>query len=278
VFTNFVGHYPTNQLAPLAQWWLADYYFRSGTNYQDAEKNYELIFQTPAWRHSDLYYPAQLMAGRAAVGRLGFADAANYLTKLVADTNCPPALKTRALFAYGGVLMRMDSADTNRPFANFESATNLFTKLCQDNATNELGALASSDLGDCCLQLGALDAATNAYTRTLNSPYAGVGLRSRAQVGVGRVLEKKAELAAPDARKALLNQALENYLDVFDTSYGAGLSDDETASAFWVKKAGLLALPLLSAENCPTNFFTRMETLLPPLKEMLEKKRAALKN
>jgi hypothetical protein len=92
------------------------------------------------------------------------------------------------------------------------------------------------------------------------------------------VLEKKAELAAPDARKALLNQALENYLDVFDTSYGAGLGDDETASAFWVKKAGLLALPLLSAENCPTNFFTRMETLLPPLKETLEKKRAALKN
>jgi TolA-binding protein len=277
-FTNFVASYPTNELAPLAQWCVADHYFRSGTNYQDAEKNYELIFQTPAWRASDLYYPAQLMAGRAAVGRLGFADAVNYLTKLVSDTNCPPALKTRAMFAYGGVLMRMDSPDTNHPFANFELATNVFMQLWSVNSTNELGALAASELGDCYLQLGALDAATNAYAQVMNSPHAGVGLRSRAQVGLGRVLEKKAELAPAEARKALLNEALKNYLDVFDTSYGSGLGEDETASAFWVKKAGLLALPLLSAENCPTNFFMRMETLLPPLKETLEKKRAALKN
>jgi len=45
-----------------------------------------------------------------------------------------------------------------------------------------------------------------------------------------------------------------------------------------VKKAGLQALPLLSADSCPTNFFARMESLLPPLKDALEKKKAALKN
>jgi hypothetical protein len=55
------------------------------------------------------------------------------------------------------------------------------------------------------------------------------------------------------------------------------LRDNESADAFWVKKAGLFALPLLSAgDSYPTNFFAGMETLLPPLKEMLEKKRASL--
>jgi len=280
LFTAFVSRFPTNELAPLAQWWVADYFYRAG-NFVGAETNYEYVFQNTntAWRNStNLFYQAQLMAGRAAVGRLGFPDAVNYLTKLLADTNCPEPLKTRAMFVYGGVLMRMDSPDTNRPFANFELATNMFVQLCLANPTNEFGALALNDLGDCNLQLGAFDAATNAYALAMNSPYASVGLRCRAQVGLGRVLEKKAETATPEARKALLDLALKNYLDVFETSYGRGLGDNESADAFWVKKAGLQALPLLSVGNFPTNFFTRLESLLPPLKDALEKKKAVLKN
>jgi TolA-binding protein len=279
-FTGFMTQFPTNPLAPMSQWWVADHYFRAG-NFVGAETNYELIFQTPAWEKSDLYFPAKLMAGRAAAGRLGFSDAARYYTGMTADTNCPPPLATQAMFAYGGVLMRMDSADTNRPFANFELATNIFAQLCLANPTNELGALACSELGDCNLQLGEFDAATNAYARVMNSPYASIGLRCRAQVGLGRVIEKQAELLPPSDRQPLLAQALQNYWDVVVTSYGKGLRDDEAPEAFWVKKAGLLALPLLSAGSCPTNiapdkFFNRMEELLPQLKNSLEKKKAAL--
>jgi tetratricopeptide (TPR) repeat protein len=282
IFTNFVAQYPTNDLAPLAQWWVADHYFRTGTNFQDAEKNYELIFQTPAWRDStnlyyatNLFYQAQLMASRAAAGRLGFADAANYLTKMAADTNCPDSLRTQALFAYGGVLMRMDSTDTNQPLANFAAATNVFMLIYRDNSADDLGQLALSEFGDCCLQLGAFDAATNAYSQVASSS-AGAGLRSRAQVGLGRVLEKKAESAAPDAKKALLNQALKNYLDVL---LETNLREGETADPFWVKKAGLQALPLMATLKTGDvdNVINRLEKWLPSLTEMLEKKRAALK-
>lgn len=281
-FAGLVAQFPADPLAPLAQWWMADYYFRQGgTNYSEAEKNYEDIFQNTnaVWRNSKLFYPAQLMAARAAMGRQDFQGAVNfYLTRLLSDTNCPEALRTQALFAYGGVLMRMESPDTNRPFANFELATNVFSQLCQDNPTNQLGPLACSELGDCNLQLGALDAATNAYWQVMHSPYAGPGLRSRAQVGLGRVLEKMAELSPPDERKPLLRQARDCYLNVVDTGYGKGLTDHESADAFWVKVAGLRALPLLSAgDSYPTNFFSTLETLLPPLKATLEKKRAALK-
>jgi len=275
-FTDFVTEFPTNALAPRAQWWIADYFFRSGA-YVGAETNYEVIFQTPAWKGSELYYPAQLMAGRAAAGRLGFSDAARYFTTMTADTNCPPALATQAMFVYGGVLMQWVPPDTNRPFANFELATNVFAQLAQTNPTNDLGALAWSELGDCNLQLGAFDAATNAFTQVVNSPYASAGLRCRAQIGMGRVLEKMAELAPVGERKPLLAAARDSYLDAYNTGRGNALRDGESADAFWVKKAGLFALQQLSSgDNYATNFFADMESLLPPLKDTLEKKRAAL--
>ncbi len=267
----FVVRFSTNELAPLAQWWVADHFFRTG-NFIGAETNYEFVFQNPAWKSSALFYPAQLMAGRAAAGRLGFTDAARYFTGLTADTNCPPALATQTMFAYGSVLMRMDSPDTTRPLANFELATNVFGQLAAANPTNEIGAQAEVELADCCLQLGALDAATNAYVQAANSPFAGAGLRSRAQVGWGLGLEKKAALLPPAERNPLLKQALDVYRDLLYT--------DAAADPFWVKKAGLQALPLMITlkDGNVDKFFDRMEWLLPTLKNSLEKKRAALKN
>ena len=274
LFTAFVTRFPTNELAPRAQWWVADHYFRlGGTNFLDAEKNYELIFQTPAWKNSSLFYPAQLMAGRAAEGRQGFRDAVNYLTQFIADTNCPAPTVTRAMLAYGGVLMRMDSPDTNRPFANFEAATNVFAQIYQANPTNNLGALAASELGDCYFQLGALEAATNMYSQVMAETNASIHLRSRSQVGLGKVLEKMAETAPPDMRRALLKSAFKNYCALLYTK-------NEMADPFYTREAGLSALPLMMAlkDGDPDKFFPRLESLLPQLKGSLEKKRAALSN
>jgi TolA-binding protein len=271
LFTNFIAQFPTDTNAPLAQWWVADHFFRlGGTNYPDAEKNYEYIFQTPAWKNSPLVYPAQLMAGRAAMGRQSFSDARTYLTKML-DTNCPPALATQARFAYGSVLKQLDSPDTNRPFLNFETATNVFAQIYAANPTNETGALACSELGDCNLQMGAFDAATNAYAQVVQSPYAGTGLRSRAQVGLGLTLEKKAARLPVAEQKPLLLLALKNYRDVFYS--------EDAAADFWMKKAGLQALPLMISlgDGDVDKFFDRLEKKLPPLTEMLEKKRAAFK-
>ena len=271
-FSVFVANFPTNELAPLAQWWVADHFFRTG-NFVGAETNYEFVFQNPAWKSSPLFYSAQLMAGRAAAARLGFSDAARYFTSLTADTNCPLSLATQAMFAYGSVLMRMDSPDTSRPLANFELATNVFSQLGAANPTNDTGARANVEFADCCLQLGAFAAATNTYAQVANSPYAGIGLRSRAQVGWGLSLEKMAALLPAAERNPLLKKALDCYRDLLYTA-------DLTADPFWVKKAGLQALPLMLTlkDGDVDKFFDRMEQLLPTLKVSLEKKRAALQN
>lgn len=279
-FTNFVAQFPTNQtLAPLAQWWVAGHFYRTGANYADAEKNYELVFQK--WPASEPAYPARLMAGRSAMARLGYSDAIRYFTGLMADTNCPVDLRVQATFAEGDVLMRMDSTDTNNPLANFQSAAKVFSQIAPLDPANESAVLlAECKIGDCDLQLANYDAATNAYARVFENTNAAatVWLRCRAQISFGVALEKMAALASGTNQIALQRQALDHYLNVFDTWTGKNLRAGETADPFWVKKAGLQALPLIQALGAgnPNKFIDQMETVLPQLKDSLEKIRATL--
>jgi hypothetical protein len=121
-------------------------------------------------------------------------------------------------------------------------------------------------------------AATNSFAQVFNSAYADISARSEAKIGHGLTLEKIAATLAGTNQAAALRLARDSYLDVFDTWTGTGLRAGETADPFWVKKAGLLALPLgetLGLGN-PDEFIDRMETLFPQAKAALEKKRAAL--
>ncbi len=119
MFTNFVAQFPTNPLAPVAQWWVGDFYSGTGTNYVDAERNYQLLFQR--WPASSLAYPARMAAGRAAMGRLGYSDAIQYFMSLTSDTNCPPGLDAQALFAYGSALMLETSDRHQQPAGQFRA-------------------------------------------------------------------------------------------------------------------------------------------------------------
>ncbi len=276
LFTNFVAQFPTNEIAPQAQWWVADYYFRGSDpdHFVNAERNYKFIFQNTNWQSSSLIYPAQMMAGRAAIGRLGYSDAIGYFTGLVGDTNCPPDLNAQARFAWGATLMQMNSVDTNSPLANFQLATNVFAQIVQMYPTNELSALAWGEIGDCDLQLTNFDAATNAYAQVVNSSFAKIAARSQSQIGWGIALEKKAALMTGNDQTNSLQMALNNYLDVL---YGKNLRDGETPDAFWTKKAGLQAAALaetLGEWPQAVNIYQRLEELLPQLKDSLEKKMA----
>src|SRR5438034_963086 len=71
----FVSRFPTNEFTPLAQWWVADFYFNTGA-YAAAETNYQAIAAN--WPKSEFTFRARLMAGRAAVGRLSWDNAARY--------------------------------------------------------------------------------------------------------------------------------------------------------------------------------------------------------
>jgi TolA-binding protein len=191
LFTNFVVQYPTNECTPLAQWWVADYYFRN-SRWKQAEENYQLIFQR--WPQTSLANEAKLMAGRTAMSRQSWTDATRYFTNLTSDLKCPPDLWVRAMFAYGDVLMSMDS--TNKQ-ADYEQAIGVFNKITETHPTNELAVLAIGQKANCLLQWARVtqqyEPALTEFAKITNSPLASATVRSIARVGMGIVLEKQAE-------------------------------------------------------------------------------------
>lgn len=273
LFAGFLAQNPANSsLAPQAQWWVADHFYRAG-DFSAAETNYEAVFQNTNWQSSPLFYPAQLMAGRSAMARQGFSDAQRYFVNLINDTNCPinPVnLRVQAQFACGVDLMQMPAAETN-PFVNFQAATNIFGLVAAQYPTNDLGARAWGEIANCALQMNDLAGATNAYFQVINSTAADVAARSGAQVGLGIVLEKMAQspgLAGGD-RTNLLNQALTMYWNVLSAAQ----------DPFWTKKAGLQGAPLVGLlydTKRQKTFYRELEKALPQLKDSLEKKIAAL--
>jgi TolA-binding protein len=267
LFTNFVTRYSTNaELTPLARWWVADHYFRLGTNFLDAEKQYQLIFTDFPDDH--LAGQARLMAARAALARSSYKQAVDYyLWKLIDDTNAPTELRDKARFAYCEAERGMAS-ETN--VQSLLVATNVLAQMYYETPTNLVGALAWCETGACDLQAGALDAATNAFAQVLAAPSATVELRSRAQAGLGDVWQKKAESFPIAAQRPLLAQALAHYTEVIYTS-------GEGSDPFWMKYAALKALPLIPlVEGDANRFIDRLEHWLPQLTDLLEKKRAAL--
>jgi TolA-binding protein len=273
-FTNFVATYPTNELAPRAQWWIGDYYWRT-EDYNNAELNYQYVFRN--WPQSKLAYEARMMAARTAMARLSLKDARSYVTNLTSDLNCPPELKSRAMFAYGDTLMRLKSADTNDALANYAEALKVFSSIERNYPSNELAARAQGMIGKCYLQFAVQDVnqysnAWKAFQQVVDAPWADAASRSEAEVGLATVLEKLALTQTPEVRAVSLQSALDHYLNVF---YEKNLRAGEAPDLFWVKKAGMEAGRLaesLQAWPQALKLYQRLQTQIPSLKPMLENK------
>jgi TolA-binding protein len=243
-FTNFVARFRGNALAPHAQWWIADHFF-SQADYTDAEIAYKGLFQT--WTNSSLAPRARLMAGRAAYERRDFPNAIESFTSLSSDTNCPEALWVQAVLGYGGAKLRQATtpAETNK-LTRFAEAVAVFSQIQQRFPTNESTAAAWGEMGNCYLQMAALepryyDSASNAYQQAMVATNANITVRSIAQVGLAQVLEKVAETGGGD-KAALLRLARDSYWDV---ARGQNVRPGEDADLFWRKEAGLRLLKVL---------------------------------
>lgn len=272
-FTAFIAGFPKHERAPLAQWWIADYYFRNG-KYPEAERNYQLLFQNTNWLQSPLAYQARMMAGRTAVMRSGWKDATDYFTNLTSDLKCPPDLRARAMFAYGDVLMLQDS--TNK-VADFEQAITIFNTIADSFPTNEIAVLALGQKGLCLLQWAnasqQYDPALKEFQKLTNAPLANVTVRGIARVGMGAVLEKQAAQKTGPERAALLGAALNHYLDVF--FFEKDLRDNEKPDPFWIKRAGWEAGRLAEQTqnwSQAVRVYERLRDLLPPLRATLDRK------
>jgi TolA-binding protein len=271
LFTNFIAHFPTDELAPRAQMWVGDYYHRAGL-LREAEWNYRLLILNTNWAPSALTYEAQLRAGRTAAERQEWGHAKDYFLGLYNNTNGPTIdLRVQAFFEYGQTLMLwVDPAETNK-LANWEDATRVFGRICDEYPTNRLAIPAWGKKANCYLQWALakqqydfLTNAINADQHVIDSPQADVEARSEAKVGQAIVLDKWAEQKTGAERAALLQQALSNCLDVV---YGSVLREGESRDLNWTKEAGLKALDLaeeLQAWPQEANIYLRLTNSVWP--------------
>ncbi|MDQ6631002.1 MAG: tetratricopeptide repeat protein, partial [Verrucomicrobiota bacterium] len=261
LFTNFVGRFPSNSLTPLAQNWVADFYFNR-EQFAEAQKNYQRIYEN-FHPPSDLAGEARMMAGRAAYARQGFKEARDQFLALINDTNTPPPVLAQTYFALGDTIFAQFLESTNKPMEIFAEAITAFTKITTDFPNNILAPLAWGRLGDCHFQWASLKsdpkefaAATNAYEKLLNSPLAGPASRNKAAVRLGMIFEP----SQPEA-------ALRYYAKVI---YAGEESDPQ-----WLKEAGLAAGKLCENQAQWTQaiqIYNRVLAALPALKPVLEKK------
>jgi len=265
-FTNFLARFPDTEFAPLAQWWVAGYYYRVLGDLKAAEQNYQVIYQHTNWPVTDLTYQARMMAGHVAFDRGGWNDARDYFSKLVNNTNCPAPLRAQAWIALGDTLVSQDS--TNKA-ADYSQAITAYDQVSSVCPSNEIVALALGQKASCLLQCANSTedylTVSNAFRQVIDAPQADAKARSIAKVGIGVTLEKMALLRAGRERAGLFNQALNNYLDVFDRKI---LKPNEQPDPFWTREAGLKAARLaesLKLFRQAANVYQRLQDLFPPL-------------
>ena len=263
LFTNFVTRFPTNEYAPLAKWWVGDYFLGAG-NFLEAESNYKDIFRNTNWAMLPIAFEARMMAGRAASLREGWDQAHSYFTGLANDRNCPADLRAKALFAYGDTLLTQGSTNSYR------EAFNVYDLICKSYPSNSIAALAWGQKAICLLQFAQFaqdfSSISNDFQQVLDAPQAGVMARSAAEVGLAVTLEKLADTLPDPDKTRVLNLALSHYTRVFyDNDF---LREGEKPDPFWTRKAGMevgrLAERLQLREQA-INVYRRLEQMFPPL-------------
>ncbi len=270
LFTNFIAHYPTNDLAQRAQWWVACYYDRTGKSLE-AEKSFQWVYQNTNWPATSLLaYQARLRAGRAAFARQAWEEARrDYFTKLANDTNCPADLRAQAYFALGDTLV-------SQSLTNIPEALVVYEQVYSQFPTNRLAPLAWGARASCYYQSQDYTSASNAYVKVIEygPPGADAAARSNAKVGLGLVLEAMAaQQKTPEEQLRLFKLACAQYCAVvYDEDF---LRDGERPDPFWTIKAGMQAATLLNDRlndhPAAVNIYKRLRTLFPASRLVQEK-------
>ncbi len=275
LFTNFLGKYPLHTLAPMAQNWVADYYYNR-EQWGSAEKNYQLLFQTPNPPAKELAFQARLMAARTAILRQGYNDARGYLTNLLGDAQCPTNLAPEAWFMLGDVIIEQRITTSTNSLNNYIEALNAFAIITKQYVGHRLEPLAYGKTGDCYLQLAAqfpeyYGKATNAYLKVLQSANAPVAAKNQAEFGLALALEKLSESNPPSTRAALLKGALNHLLNIL---YAKDLQG-QPSDPYWMKKAGLAAgriAELVNDKGSAVALYRRLAIELPSLRTVWDAK------
>jgi outer membrane protein assembly factor BamD (BamD/ComL family) len=271
------ARYPTHASVLTAQLALAADFYSQG-DFARAEQACVSVVTNTAWKGTESWYRAKLLAAEAARRRQAWANASTNLFELLNDVALPDALVPSAYFALGELHLERPPEPGALPLANFRNALEAFTRAGQfTNST--LAPAAVGKMADCHLQLATLstnsyEVAAGLYRRVAEWPGAELAPRCKATLGRGLIAEKLAAARTNGTAATLLREAANHYLDVV---HGKLLRPGETADAWWLKEGGREAGRVLEALGQWAQAVALYEQLgreLPALKAIWEARAA----
>ncbi len=274
-YTNSLAAFPVHPLAPGAQLWVADFFYRR-EQFDLAELEYQKLFQNTNWPVSELTYRARLMAAQSAYDRRVYKEAKAYLITLI-NTNCPQNLLPDAYYLLGNSIR--SSAEATNLVQTLGEAIEAYRRIPLHYTNSARVPDAWLEIANCRFQLGKqlgtaepkeYDLAAAAYTNAIAAAGSDVAVRSQAEVGLGLVLERKAERATGAERGALLADALARYLNVTE---GKNLREGEVADLLWVTNAadnGARLAEELQRWEVAERLYLRLQDLVPVFKRKYE--------
>ncbi|MBL6764894.1 MAG: tetratricopeptide repeat protein [Verrucomicrobiae bacterium] len=264
LYTNFVHRFPKHANAPLAEKWVADYFFNQGL-FVKAQETYQTLYEKPDWGNERLKYESRIAAGRAALAGGLINEATNSFLSLARDDSCPLDLQPEIWFALG---------DSFSVAQHHDLAINAFNRITNFFSGSRLVPYALGRIGDSHLQLARtdgkrLDSADIAYRLALKHPGAEAPARTLAEFGLAQVAE----------HRRLTNDAINHYSNIL---YRKNLKPDDPVDFHSIKESGYAIARLLENGgdmegalkilNRVTDNFPSLKPVLTPRIERLESK------
>jgi len=263
LYTNFVHRFPEHTNAPLAEKWVADYFFNQG-QFVKAQETYQTLYEKPQWGTQRLKYESRIAAGRAALAGGLINEATNSFLSLARDDSCPLDLQPEVWFALG---------DSFSVAQHHDLAINAFNRITNRFGAHRLSPYALGRIGDSHLQLARadsarLESAAQAYRQVMTYPNAEAPARTLAEFGLAQVAEHQRN---PDL-------AIDHYSNIL---YRKNLKPGEPVDFNAMKESGYAVARILENQGDRqgalkilrrvTETFPSLEPILQARIERLEK-------
>lgn len=255
-FHQFISKFPDHPKSPTCQFWVAQYFFDRG-EYDNALRSFNTISQSLESSDATLLREAEFKIA-LCYARLGnYAVAFSLIEKLIESIRNLTSksvsdmdLLMRANLALTEIYLNDPSYEKDgielahqllKQFMNnfpdsphIDEVRNYTARMLLRFPGPDTNENFPSEMED------PLNLAESYFKSTIDSPRASPSLKAEASIGLGIILEKKADLLPEDQEKIpLLKQAAGQFRKVFYQS-------PDNVSPFWIKKAGISAFRLAS--------------------------------
>ena len=253
LFQQFVRMHEQDEFVPLAQNWVADYYFNHGL-FQEAEAAYAKIVNEFGQSTEEQKAQSILMMAKCHFRLRDFAKVVGLIEqwkdsledKIESGEEIDKDFLGEVFLCMGDAYFAFAQEaelGSEEYTKRAKAATNAYMAVYAVHRPNIWEAEAWGRKGDLHYYLGDdYPEAISSYDNALKLFDVNISMRSQLEYSLGQTKERMAETSAEDQQKKLNDEALQHFLNIV---YLKNLKRGENPNAFWVRKAGVKVMEML---------------------------------